>query len=451
MRRPLQLGSRTLLRWSRWTLPSAALLAAAFLLHESPARVGAHPLLLPAPQFDPEQVKAPALELGTDAALPLAETLDRGESLGGMLAELGLEARDRQLVSAALAEHVELRRLRPGLKASAVVGADLRPARVNVSVPGQGRLHLAAATAGGWDAHWEPAVERRELRRVAAEVQTSLAGALGAAGAPVAVAYRVADVLRWDVDFGRDLRAGDRLQVLFEELRVDDLEPRVGEVLAVALMNRGRLVEAYRYGDGGFYDADGRPLRKMFLRSPLAFSTRITSGFTHRRFHPVLKSWRPHWGVDYGAPTGTPVRATSDGVVLSAGWDGGGGKTVKVRHPGGYMTAYLHLSGFAKGLGRGDRVKQGEVIGYVGSTGLSTAPHLDYRVQLNGRWIDPLSLKSVPAPALTRLEMTAFSAWRDQLRLGMETGVLPRTDLPEWQLAATPGRAPAAPTAVGGR
>jgi murein DD-endopeptidase MepM/ murein hydrolase activator NlpD len=192
----------------------------------------------------------------------------------------------------------------------------------------------------------------------------------------------------------------------------------------------------------------------MFLRSPLAF-TRITSRFTHRRFHPVLKSWRPHYGVDYGAPVGTPVRVTGDGVVLSVGWDGGGGKTVKVRHPGGYVTAYLHLSGYAKGLGRGDRVRQGEVVGYVGATGLATAAHLDYRVQHNGRWIDPLSLKTVPAPALSSGEIPVFTAWRDQLRLAMETGVVPRlarpSDAHEWQLAAAPGRPPVTPAAVGGR
>jgi murein DD-endopeptidase MepM/ murein hydrolase activator NlpD len=436
-------------RWVRWALPSAALLAAAFL-YDSPGRVGAHPLLLPPPQFDPEQVRTPALELAAAEALPLAETLDRGESLGGMLAELGLEARDRALVSAALGEHVELRRLRPGLTASALVGDEPRPAHIRLQVPGKGRLHLAAA-AEGWESRWEPAVERVELRHASAEVRSSLADALSEAGAPVEVAYHVADVLRWDVDFGKDLRSGDEMQVLFEEVRVDDLAPRVGAVLAVALLNRGKMVEAYRYGDGGYYDAEGRPLRKAFLRSPLAYSNRITSRFSHRRFHPVLKSWRPHYGVDYGAPTGTPVRVTGDGVVLSVGWDGGGGKTVKVRHSGGFMTAYLHLSRYAQGLGRGDRVKQGEVIGYVGATGLATAPHLDYRVQHGGRWIDPLSLKTVPAAALSQQEIPTFTAWRDQLRLAMETGVVPRLAQPEWRLAATPSRPAAAPAAIGGR
>lgn len=430
-----------------WLIP-LLLAAAVALLHDVPARVAAHPLLLPPPQFDPEQVRSPGLELPAFDLLPLSARLEPGESLGGMLAEIGLAPQDRQLVSAALAEHVELRRLRPGVQASALLGGAARPHRLQLVVPGRGRLYLAASTAG-WDSRWEPSVERVEVRQVEGEIRSSLSAALNLAGAPGEVAYEVADVLRWDVDFGKDLQAGDRLRVLYEEVRVDDLPARVGRVLAVALVNRGRMIEAYRYGEGGYYDGDGRPLRKMFLRSPLAFSSRITSHFTHRRFHPVLKSWRPHYGVDYGAPVGTPVRATADGVVLAVGWDGGGGKTVKVRHPGGYMTAYLHLSGYAKGLTRGRRVHQGEVVGYVGSTGLSTAPHLDYRVQLNGRWIDPLSLKSVPAEALSRREMPAFAAWRDTLRAALETGVVPSLEMPQWQLAST-AAAPAVEQASAG-
>jgi murein DD-endopeptidase MepM/ murein hydrolase activator NlpD len=145
------------------------------------------------------------------------------------------------------------------------------------------------------------------------------------------------------------------------------------------------------------------------------------------------------------------VRVTADGVVLSVGWDGGGGKTVKVRHPGSYMTAYLHLSRYAEGLSRGDRVTQGEVVGYVGSTGLSTAPHLDYRVQHQGRWIDPQSLKSVPAPSLSSAEMVRFAAWREQLRSSMQTGVLPAVPVTPWQLAAAPAPPTPAAAAIGGR
>jgi murein DD-endopeptidase MepM/ murein hydrolase activator NlpD len=245
------------------------------------------------------------------------------------------------------------------------------------------------------------------------------------AGAPAELAYSVGDVLQWDLDFTRDLRRGDTFRVLFEETVVEGYEPRPSRVLAVDYGRaNGRHLEAYHFGSGasaGYYDAEGRPLQKLFLRSPMPYS-RVTSRFSHSRFHPVLKRFRPHYGVDYGAPVGTPVRVTASGTVVSAGWDGGGGKTVKVRHPNGYLTAYLHLSGFAPGVRSGAVVRQGEVIGYVGATGLATGPHLDYRVQVNGRWIDPQSIKSVPAQAVSPLQRSEFDAVRLAMRASLDTG-----------------------------
>jgi len=213
--------------------------------------------------------------------------------------------------------------------------------------------------------------------------------------------------------------------------------------------NAGRLHEAYRFGDPpGYYDGEGRPVRKLFLRSPLRYS-RVTSGFSQRRFHPVLKRYRPHYGVDYGAPTGTPVRATGSGTVVFAGWDGGGGRTVKVRHPNGYLTAYLHLSRFAAGIRNGRRVSQGDTIGHVGSTGLASGPHLDYRVQRNGRWVNPLAMKVEPAPPIPDDQLAGFVARRDVLRRALIDGEL-ETPLPSTRprLAALEGEAaPAAPAA----
>ena len=164
----------------------------------------------------------------------------------------------------------------------------------------------------------------------------------------------------------------------------------------------------------------------MCLRAPLPYS-RVTSKFSAHRFHPVLKVSRPHYGVDYGAPVGTPVRVTAAGTVLLAGWDGGGGKTVKVRHANGYVTGYLHLSRFADGIRSGARVRQGEVIGFVGATGLATGPHLDYRVQRDGTWIDPQSLKSVPAPPLDHTQLADFVQLRDLLRPVLAGTVPPAT------------------------
>lgn len=424
-----------------WILIAAPLAyLAVHSLSPSPAPLPPPRLLAP-PQFDPAQVRPPSLETAAVAAIPFERTLGRGESLAGLLGEIGLPPRDRVLVSDALASHVELRRLKPGLRVSAMLGAGDRPAELRLDVPGKGKLQLASF-GGDWRSDWQAAVETVELRRAQVEIRSTVAEALVDAGAPIEVAYRAADVLRWDVDFTRDLRQGDRLQVLYEQQLVDGRPAGIGAVLAVALDNRGRLIEAYRFGDDeGYYDASGRPLRKMFLRSPIAFSTRITSGFTKRRFHPILKEFRPHWGIDLGAPTGTPVHVTANGVVLSAGWDGGGGRTVKVRHPSGYVTCYLHLSRFGHGIARGARVQQNQVIGYVGESGLATAPHLDYRVQLFSRWVDPLSLKSVPAAPLSRREMAAFSGWREQLRLALRTGEMPRdTSAGDWQLASADER-----------
>ena len=224
----------------------------------------------------------------------------------------------------------------------------------------------------------------------------------------IRLAILMSEVLQWDLDFTRDLRLGDRFRVAFETVYLDGSYESLGGISGLIYDNDGRRLEAYRFGDdGGYYDPEGRPLRKMFLRSPMRYS-RVTSRFSHRRFHPVLKSYRPHYGVDYGAPVGTPVRSTAGGRVAFAGWDRGGGNTVKVRHPNGYLTAYLHLSRFAKGITPGRRVGQGEVIGYVGSTGLASGPHLDYRVQRSGRWIDPLSLKSEPAEPVPEEQLPAF-------------------------------------------
>jgi murein DD-endopeptidase MepM/ murein hydrolase activator NlpD len=258
------------------------------------------------------------------------------------------------------------------------------------------------------------------LRAAAGTLETSLEGAMRDAGAPPAVAYRMADVLQWDVDFNKDLQPGDTFAAVFEEIRLDQRYHGIGQLRAVVLENGGSRLEAYRFGDG-YYNADGRPLAKLFLRSPLPY-TRITSSFSQRRFHPVLKSYRPHYGVDYGAPVGTPVRATASGVVVLAGWEGGGGRTVKLRHTDSYLTAYLHLSRFATGVRSGARVAQGDVIGFVGASGLATGPHLDYRVQHRGRWINPASLREQPAEPIGAAEMASFLETRDQLREGLAAG-----------------------------
>jgi len=371
-----------------------------------------------------------------ETLLPIEVTVRRGQTLDGMLSEVGLSRGDGYAVTRAFAEYADLRRLKPGETLTAFVDRQGRPAELELLVENKGRIR-AVANDGGWTPRWEPFTEVRHLRRLTAEVDGSLTGAVTAAGAPAPLAYAMADVLQWDLDFNRDLRTGDRFEVLYEEVVIDGRKTTVGKVLALRYDSRlgsGRALEAYRLADrDGYYDAEGRPLAKMFLRSPLKFS-RVTSRFSRRRFHPILKTYRPHYGVDYGAPVGTPVHATAHGTVTFAGWDRGGGRVVKIRHANGYLSGYLHLSKIAGGVRPGARVSQGQVIGYVGATGLATGPHLDYRVQLHGRWIDPLRIDNVKPDPLDADELDRFRSWRDALRASLATGQPP--ELPSGESGA---------------
>lgn len=360
--------------------------------------------------------------------VPLETSTDHivrpGQTLSVALRELGLGNQETHEASIALTRYLDPRRLRAGDRYRAhfrTSGATRARELTGVvfALAGRGEVRLARS-ADRWQSAWRPYEREVKTRTLAGTVTGGLESSIRAAGGQPGIAGRMADVLQWDLDFNRDLRAGDHFEVLYEEVYLDGQANGLGDVIALTYQTSGRRLEAYRYEDG-YYDADGRPLRKMFLKSPLPY-LRVTSGFTNRRFHPVLKIYRPHLGVDLGAPTGTPVRVTASGSVVSASWSGGGGKTVKVRHPSGYVTAYLHLSRYAQGIRPGARVRQGDVIGYVGSTGLATAPHLDYRVQRNGRWLNPMALASVAAEAIGKAEAGSYRVWRDALRASLESG-----------------------------
>ena len=203
----------------------------------------------------------------------------------------------------------------------------------------------------------------------------------------------LAEVFAWQVDFSREVRAGDTWKLTTYEKRTSTSNVGWGPILAAEYVNGGEVYQAVRFdSDGthpsGYYQPDGSSLQRMFLKSPIKFG-RVTSRFNMNRFHPVLKVRRPHLGVDYGAPVGTPIRSTGEGRVTYVGWKGGGGKTVKIRHNAVYSTAYKHLSRYGKNIRPGARVEQGQTIGYVGATGLATGPHLHYEFFKNGRFVDP--------------------------------------------------------------
>ncbi len=239
-------------------------------------------------------------------------------------------------------------------------------------------------------------------------IESSLFAAIENAGEQDQLALDLADIFAWDVDFNTEIQRGDAFRVSVEKLYLDGRLARYGNILAAEFTRGERVLRAVRFETArgpGYYAPDGTPLRKAFLRSPLRF-TRISSRFSMARLHPILKTVRPHPGVDYAAPAGTPVGASADGVVSQAGHSGGYGKMVKLRHANGFETQYGHLSRIDVRVGQ--RVVQGERLGAVGATGLATAPHLDYRMLRGGSYVNPLRVQTPPAEPLSADEQPAF-------------------------------------------
>lgn len=357
------------------------------------------------PRFDKPPIDFRSAEL---AAIPLPAhvgylSIEPGDTLDVLLEACGLDRSDANALVAAFARKIDPRTLKPGQLLRYERDGRGVTRQVELLVRGRGSLRGSRGSDG--TAFEVEEVEAPELRAevvLTAEIETSLWDALMRTGESPALASELADVFQWDIDFFR-LQPGDWFSFVVEKRWIGAEFVGYGPIAAVRFDHRSETYEAFHFeragGFGGYYTSSGTPMRKQFLKSPLKFS-RVTSGYTHRRFHPILKRFRPHLGVDYGAPIGTPVMCTADGVISFAGRGSGEGNWIRVRHGSKIETAYLHLSRFAPGIRPGVKVRQGQVIGYVGATGLATAPHLDYRVRENGRWINPKTLRSITADPL---------------------------------------------------
>ena len=266
-----------------------------------------------------------------------------------------------------------------------------------------------------------------KVATVAVEIESSLWNALSEAGCDPTLTLELSDIYAWTVDFF-GIQQGDSCRAVYEEFYIDgdSLPYRTGRVLASYMKNKGEGYYAFYFeqnGDGDYFDQDGQNMRKAFLKAPLNYR-RISSKFSNGRMHPVYHVVRPHHGVDYAAPAGTPVQAIGDGTVIAKGWDKkGGGNYLKIKHNSTYTTTYMHLKGFAKGIAQGCKVKQGQTIGYVGSTGASTGPHLDFRLQKNGTYIDPLKFKSPSATPVKKENMEQYMNDIKMLMVSLKSGV----------------------------
>lgn len=357
------------------------------------------------------------------------ERIQRGDTVGSILSRLGIQE----------PEALEFIRSNPSTR---VMYQQLAPGKIVVATTSEdGDLHTLYFPLNGKDAALviersgsNLTAQEKALRFEAqtvmksAEIRSSLFGATDAAGIPDSIATQMAEIFSGDIDFHRDLRKGDRFAVVYEMQFLNGHPARTGRILAAEFINNGktyRAIHSEQDGKNNYYTPEGKSLKKAFLRSPLEFS-RVTSGFA-MRFHPILQEWRAHKGVDYGAPSGTRVRATGDGVVDFVGHQGGYGNLLVIKHSGNYSTAYGHLQGFAAGIRKNTRINQGDTLGYVGQTGWATGPHLHYEFRINNQQVNPLALNLPSSLPLEPSQLAQFKAHTAPLLDRME--LLRKTDL----------------------
>ena len=337
----------------------------------------------------------------TDSFALVEGNLGNGQLLTGLLVSLGMEGTDAHNLATMVSDSVfNTRRMRPGDQWWAYYDTTSSPERLQYFVYANNKVDLTVFQCADSLAAWRysrPIVKNRRFSDIT--ITSSLWNDMKAAGASTMLIMDLSDIYAWTVDFF-SLQDGDRFRVIYTENICE------GELISIdsiyyARFDRGETVLPailFDNHDGGnlYWNEKGESLRKAFLKAPLQFS-RISSGFSYHRKHPVHGDIRAHTAVDYAAPTGTPVMSIGDGTVISKGWAGGGGNTVKIRHNSVYTTSYMHLSKYAAGLKVGDHVRQGQVIGYVGMTGTATGPHLDFRVWKNGTPVNPLTMDSPPS------------------------------------------------------
>ena len=393
---------------------------AAIVLPPDPALIPqpAQPLAasLPPPALVEEPVESQA------EIIQQGETIDvvveKGATLSKIFANLNLPARELDQIVRLGDEVNKLTRLRPGESLTFNLTDNHELQRLSYALGHDRTLHVVRGEDGAFKSEIEEHPLEYRLTLGSGEIHSSFYQAAVDGGLSPDLVMRLADIFGWKINFISDIQEGDRFSILYESVYKDGEPVTTGDILAASFTNNGQLFQAVRYtdkeGHTSYYTPEGKSLKRGFLRYPVEFS-RISSRFSNARMHPVLHTVRAHKGVDLAAPTGTPIRAAADGKISFQGWKGGYGKVVMIQHDGTYSTVYGHMSRFSSSLKQGARVKQGDIIGYVGSTGHATGPHLHYEFRVNGVHKDPLTVALPEADPIPSSEKARFLAESAQI------------------------------------
>ena len=346
------------------------------------------------------------------------KTVERGDSWGKILSEYGIGTQKLLRLDQLTKDICPLRTIRAGRHYTTFTRQDSTSIHLDHLVYEKSIIDYVVFSFVGDSVAVREGQREVEIRRKksTATISSSLWGAIIEAKLPYALASEMEDIYQWTVDFF-GIQQGDSFTVIYDEKFIDTLSVGIGRVWGAKFTHRGKDIYAIPFEQGGklqYWEEDGGSLRKQLLKAPLKF-TRISSKFSHARLHPVLKKYRPHHGVDYAAPSGTPVRAVADGVVTVKAHKKADGNILKIKHPGNLSSGYLHLRGFAKGIKVGARVTQGQIIGYVGSTGYSTGPHLDFRLWKGGTPINPLKVPQKPAEPISKDNREKFEQVKSRI------------------------------------
>ena len=358
---------------------------------------------------DVKSVAGDAVPDSSETSREISGSIKKGETLFDIFKKYHLDVQELFKLREASADVHRLRDLYPDRPYKIVLDGNDKITSFVYWIDDDTILNISS-TESGFSAAKVPVEYEKRIQYIGGIIEHNLVSSMGEERGDLMLALQLSDIFAWDIDFTTDLRNNDVFKIVVEGLYLNGEFKKYGDILSAEFINNGEVYHAYRFENNGkadYYNDKGQSLRRAFLKAPLSFR-RISSTFTSARYHPILKIYRPHHGLDYAAPTGTPVSVSGDGTVLFAGRKGGYGNLVIVRHRNNYKTYYGHLSRIRRGIARGKKVTQGQLIGYVGATGMATGPHLHYEMRINDRAVNPLSIKIPHGKAIPGSLMAEF-------------------------------------------